>query len=560
MSLRLTSVTAGFALLLALWLLPGLAQAQAPEPHQAIQAYDGPATCEMCHANVANDVIHSVHYTWEGKMDHYSPVAASIPAINWLGMLSEKLNIPAGCGRCHIGGGAPPRPAEELTAADKAGIDCLICHSPIYDTSLRFPVQDESGAWALTQDRTLLAARQAQRPATENCLLCHQNVSGGQAIEHNLDFAPAADKHGEGSKPDVHLDAGMRCVDCHASQDHQIMGFSPDLRSRDLPDQRLTCDSCHTSAPHSDVLLNQRHARLDCRSCHVPGAGGLVARDWTATPVFDPLTELYAPVDDVRAPNSVQPIYLWHNGQVALPDEPWPGSRSDLAARIQPFKPFTSTAPVDAASGQPIPLKLEHFYTQGDLEQAIASGAAEAQMAYSGAWQPGIITHPFQISHGVAPKEQARPCQDCHVANGVMDFASLGYTAQELAVLTSISNEAAGVRQSLQLAVVVPAAQPLPTPVNLSGDMEAARGFGIQIPWNPWLALLVSLAIVAGGFYWLRLQRPPTPAPQPASAPAPGGAAAPPAPPADVASSAPSAAPPAPAPPAPPADPAPPQE
>ncbi len=165
----------------------------------------------------------------------------------------------------------------------------------------------------------------------------------------------------------------MRCVDCHASQDHQIMGFSPDLRSRDLPDQRLTCDSCHTSAPHSDVLLNQRHARLDCRACHVPGAGGLVARDWTATPVFDPLTELYAPVDDVRAPNSVQPIYLWHNGQVALPDEPWPGSRSDLTARIQPFKPFTSTAPVDAASGQPIPLKLEHFYTQGDLEQAIAA-------------------------------------------------------------------------------------------------------------------------------------------------------------------------------------------
>lgn len=160
MSLRLTPIAAGLAFLLAILVLPGLAQAQAPEPHQAIQEYTGPATCEMCHANVTNDVIHSAHYTWEGKLDQYSPVAASTAAINWLGMLNEKLDIPGGCGRCHIGSGALPTSPEQVTAEARAGIDCLICHSPIYDTSLRFPVQDASGAWALTQDRTLLAARQ----------------------------------------------------------------------------------------------------------------------------------------------------------------------------------------------------------------------------------------------------------------------------------------------------------------------------------------------------------------------------------------------------------------
>ncbi|MFZ2358694.1 MAG: hypothetical protein WA040_05065 [Anaerolineae bacterium] len=507
------SALLGLAFLLAVVLLPGQALAQAPEPHQFIQEYNGPATCEACHGNVTDQVIHSVHYSWEGKMDHYSPVSGSIARINWLGILNEKLDIPGGCGRCHVGSGALPKPADQVTAEDKAGIDCLICHSPVYDTSLRFPVQDESGAWTLTQDRTLLSARQAQRPTSENCLLCHQNVGGGPMLKRGVDFSPVADKHGEASKADVHADAGMACVDCHASQNHKVLGFGPDLWSRDLPDQRLTCDSCHTAAPHSDPLLNDQHVRLDCRACHVLGTGGLIERDWTAEPVYDPVTELYSPVDDVRAPNSVQPIYLWHNGAVAEPGQPWPGSRSDLTARIQPFKLFTATVPSDADSGQPVPLKLDAFYTQGNLERAIRLGADQSGMDYSGDWQPKEMTVPLQISHGVVGKQDARACQDCHVPDGIVDFANMGYTPQEVAVLTSISAEGAGQRQPLQIAVVIPAAQPLPTPVLLSGNLEAARGFGVRIPWNPFLVLLVSIGILGGGGYWLYRQKPAAPGP-----------------------------------------------
>lgn len=511
MILRLKSLAVGLALLLAALALPTLVHAQAPEPHKSIQEYNGPATCEMCHGNVTDEVIHSIHYTWEGKMDHYSPVAGSIARINWLGMLNEALNIPGGCGRCHVGGGALPVAPEQATAADKAGIDCLICHSPVYDSSLRFPVQDENGVWTLTQDRSVLTARLAQRPTTENCLLCHLNVGGGPMLKRGVDFAPVEDKHGEASKADVHADAGMTCVDCHAAQNHKILGFAPDIWSRDLPDQRLTCETCHTAAPHTDPLINNQHVRLDCRTCHVLGTGGLVERDWTAPPTYDPVTELYAPVDDVRPPNSVQPIFLWHNGQPALSGQPWPGSRSDLTSKLQPFKLFQATAPVDASSGQAIPLKLGVFYTQGDLERAIAVGAKESGMTYSGAWQPKELSVPLQISHGVVGKQNARPCQDCHVPDGIVDFAALGYTPQEVAVLTSISSASAGQRQPLQMQVVIPAAQPLPTPVLLSGNLEAARGFGIRIPWNPFLVLLVSIGILAGGGYWLYRQRPAAP-------------------------------------------------
>jgi hypothetical protein len=103
-----------------------------------------------------------------------------------------------------------------------------------------------------------------------------------------------------------------------------------------------------------------------------------------------------------------------------------------------------------------------------------------------------------------------------------MDFASMGYTPEEVTVLTSISAESAGQRQPLRMSVVIPAAQPLPTPVNLSGELEAARGFGVRIPWNPFLVLLVSIGILGGGGYWLYRQKPAAPAPvQTASSEAP---------------------------------------
>ena len=506
----LSGVVIAAGILLAWVLMSSSVLAQPPTPHQYIDEYVGPATCATCHGDVADDVVHSVHYTWENKMDHYSPVAGTIASINWLGMLNEELGIPGGCGRCHIGDGTMPNSAEEITPQNVAGIDCLICHSPVYDTSLRFPIQTEDGEWQLTQDRSVLAARQAQRPTTENCLLCHQNVGGGPMLKRGVDFAPVSDTHGESSKGDIHATAGMNCVDCHAGDDHKVYGYAPDLWSRDIPDQRLLCDTCHTSEPHTDQLINQ-HVRLDCRMCHVTGTGGLVSRDWTAEPTYDPVTELYAPVGDEREPDSVQPVFQWYNGEPVLPDGSWPGSRSDVTARLQPFKEFTATVPADAASGEPIPLKLDPFYTAGNLEEAIALGASESGMDYSGQWQPKEVSTLLQISHGVVDKDNARQCQECHVPDGLVDFEALGYTDSEVEMLTTISSAAAGVRQPMQVNVVIPPSQPLPTPVNLSGGVDAARGIGVRVPWSPILVVLFVVVVIGVAIYWLRMQKPKPP-------------------------------------------------
>ena len=92
--------------------------------------------------------------------------------------------------------------------------------------------------------------------------------------------------------------------------------------------------------------------------------------------------------------------------------------------------------------------------------------------------------------------------------DGRMDFAALNYTDEEVALLSDISASEAGIRQPLQMRVVIPEAQPLPTPVNLTGDIEATRGFGIRIPWSPALAGLAVVAMVVGGGVWLWRQRP----------------------------------------------------
>jgi hypothetical protein len=505
--LRLAASSLWAAIVLAVVIGPGLAQAQPPEPHRYIDEYEGPATCETCHGDVTGDVIHTVHYSWVEKMDHYSPIPATIARINWLGMLNEDLGIPGGCARCHIGDGSMPKPPEEVTIQDRSGLDCLICHSPIYDTSLRFPVQNEDGDWTLTQDRSVLAAREAQRPGDENCLFCHLNVGGGPMLKRGVDFAPVSDKHSDSSQGDVHAEAGMVCVDCHAAEDHKVAGYGPTIWSRDLPDERLTCEGCHTTSPHRDSLINQ-HIRLDCRACHVPSTGGLVARDWTAEPEYDPVRELYSPVDDLRETNSVVPAYLWFNGQPARPEEEWPGDRWDETARIQPFKRYDGVVPVDARSEEPIPLKLGVFYTTGDLDRSVEIGAQDAGQDYSGSWEPKELTLHLQLSHGVVGKEGVLYCQDCHVADGRMDFAALGYTDEEVALFSDISASEAGVRQPLQMRVVIPEAQPLPTPVNLSGDIEAARGFGIRIPWSPALAVLAVVGMVVVGGVWLWRQQP----------------------------------------------------
>jgi len=477
--------------LLAL-LIPGAAWADPPPEHQYIKEYTGPETCEVCHLNDADQVMRSVHYAWADKMDHYSPIPGSIPRINWLGILNHDLDIAGGCGRCHVGGGAMPGTPEAQTPEAKAQIDCLICHAEVYDMKARFPQKNEDGALIIVGDRSLAAARSAAKPTAEACLRCHLNAGGGKLYKRGLDFAPVADKHANESTGDVHADNGMTCVDCHHGEDHTVYGYAPTLWSRDH-EERLTCESCHTESPHANPLINEKHQRLDCRTCHIRSTGGLMTRDWTAEPIYDPIKELYGPVDEVAPANSVEPIYKWYNGGRLKPGN-WPGSFDDENSKLQPFKLFKGTVPTDAASGKPLPLKLGVYYKTGDLEKAIVAGAQDAGMAYSGQWQAKTLAAPLQLSHGIQPKEQALGCVDCHVKNGRLDFAALGYSEEETAKLTSFSSPDAGKPRPLEVKFSSNA-KPLENPPAEPDQVQTPQALELQ--WSLAGALILALLIIS---------------------------------------------------------------
>lgn len=482
-----------------LLILPGLAFADPPPAHQYIRAYTGPDTCNTCHIGIADQVIHSVHYTWAEKMGHYSPLPGTTAAIDWLGVLNPELGIAGGCGRCHIGGGPiPGSPADD--AAAKAHVDCLVCHAEVYDMNQRFPVQDEAGNWTIPGDSSLLAARTATRPTTAMCLRCHLNTGGSQLAQRSSDFAPVADQHAAVSG-DVHIDRGMSCVDCHRAPDHLFYGYAPTLWGRDRADDRLACADCHTPAPHQDTVLN-RHQRLDCRTCHILSTGGLVERDWTAPPQRDPITELYYPADRFAAADGIAPAFYWFNGDRLVYGQPLPGAYADLNSKVQPFKDLDATVPVDTRSGAPIPLKLDVYYTTGDLEQALRAGAIAAQMNYSGQWRAETITIPKQLSHGVTAKEQALNCVDCHLPDGRMDFAALGYSPDRVELLQAISHQSQTASPGLRIDIPNPSASAAPLERTPAETPAQVVFFDQFTRWSLWGALVI-LAMVVGFVAWL---------------------------------------------------------
>jgi hypothetical protein len=243
-----------------------------------------------------------------------------------------------GCGQCHIGGNYHPATEKMMPVGDvpdtaKQGIDCLICHSAEYDMNQRYVMEDKHGTrW--NQDRSMRAALAVGQVRNENCLNCHQHNMGGDAYLHNVAAQSLGERHqrilhtgakrGNPFSPehDAHAAANIQCTDCHVPQGHKIprgtMGV--DLVATDLPGREVTCESCHSKAPHNAsehrALLNGHIARIACETCHIKKLedNNVVLRDWVH-PTWNAEEGLWEFTDVYRSGEPGKGIlYLWFNG------------------------------------------------------------------------------------------------------------------------------------------------------------------------------------------------------------------------------------------------------
>ena len=276
-------------------------------------------------------------------------------------------------------------------------------------------------------------AQSAQEPTSVMCLRCHLGAGGGPNAKHGV--SPTKDT-------DVHMAAGIQCVQCHTTEKHKLAGGA-DLKAQDLPDVKVECSSCHTAAPHKGdaAVLNDHVDRIACQTCHIP----LIARDptlptvtdrdWTKS-VLSEKTGLYGPTNKMA--NNVMPEYRWWNRHMTTPPAPV-GSIDDPAAKIMAWKRANYTVIADKANNQPIYIKAGVYNVTGDPLAAAKKGAADAGQQFSGEITGKLETMVFSLNHQVAPKEQALQCADCHAAQGRLDFVALGYSPEKAATLAYLT-------------------------------------------------------------------------------------------------------------------------
>lgn len=298
--------------------------------------------------------------------------------------------VTASCGNCHPGGGPLEYdregkrydawmrdPASGLTAGGENGLDgdyfqarwaetgvieadCLLCHMPEYDLKKRNgELANLNFRWAATvgagfgtvtgkvasneqptvvYDKSkfvpdgTLQVHIAPEPRNETCLGCH--------------FKPDWKKRGVAysARTDVHMVAGLRCVDCHAAgsraadpkiRGHELHQFGkgddPSGAVRDDLDNTVrSCESCHLrgqrNAPRAThAWLPPLHlASIACQTCHIPNRAVKSALV-QASDVYNPAPRITPPPKHIWTFYDQDRAFWNHYGELELftgKDEP----------------------------------------------------------------------------------------------------------------------------------------------------------------------------------------------------------------------------------------------
>jgi octaheme c-type cytochrome (tetrathionate reductase family) len=397
--------------------------------------------CLECHEDAADQVMATVHWTWESQPYQLegrdSPITVGKKnSINNF-CIGIQSNWP-GCTSCHAGYGWEDA---NFDFSQQDNVDCLVCHD-----STGTYVKGYAGIPVEGVD-LLEVAQSVAQPSRENCGGCHFDGGGGNAVKHGdldetLYFPP--------SNVDVHMgENDFLCTDCHQTTDHNIMGRSISVSLDDA--NQIYCTDCHSEDLHEDQRINAHVDSVACQSCHIPNAATRDATkmywDWS-TAGSDEIEESLHTYLKIKGSfvyeANFTPVYRWYNGGVAEryifgdvinPDEMVlinlpAGDIKDPSAKIFPFKIHTANQPYDTVNNillQPKTVGEGGYWEDFDWDQALRLGSEVVGLDYSGEYGFTETEMFWPTTHMVAPAADALTCDQCHGPEGRMDWEALGY-------------------------------------------------------------------------------------------------------------------------------------
>ena len=143
------------------------------------------------------------------------------------------------------------------------------------------------------------------------------------------------------------------------------------------------------------------------------------------------------------------PQYLWYNGNlsyryilgdqidpnvVTVLDQP-AGDIKDPTAKIFPFTLHTASQPYDKVYNYllaPITGGDGGYWTTFDWNSAFELAVPVTGLEYSGQYGFAQTAMYWPSTHMVQPAANALQCNDCHGANGRLDWKTLGYAGDPI--------------------------------------------------------------------------------------------------------------------------------
>jgi octaheme c-type cytochrome (tetrathionate reductase family) len=398
--------------------------------------------CLECHEDAADQVMHTTHWTWESKPVEVAGRAGPV-TVGKANQLNNFCISAQGnqkkCTSCHAGYGW----SEGQYDFGKAeNVDCLACHATAGYA------KGEYGNPAPDVD-LVAAAKSVAAPTRIQCGKCHFNGGGGNNVKHgDLDESLYYPKE----ELDVHMGrADLLCTDCHRTEKHVIKGRLVADNYTVAANEQVACTDCHNADLHADERLNAHTEMVACQTCHVPAMAlkdpTKVSWDWSTAGLKLQADDHFNYLNikgSFEYEKDFQPEYLWFNGNLSyryllgdkidpakptVIDQP-AGDINDPNAKIFPFKLHVAKQPYDAVNNYllaPITAGPDGFWTNFDWNNAFKLAEPVTGLQYSGEYGFAETWMYWPTTHMVQPKENALQCNDCHGANGRLDWQALGY-------------------------------------------------------------------------------------------------------------------------------------